>query len=46
MGSVCETLMEVVDHLMERGEKVGMIQVHLYRPFSLKHFLEGHSRHG
>ena len=40
MGSVCETLMEVVDHLMERGEKVGMIQVHLYRPFSLKHFLK------
>ena len=39
MGSVCEALMEVVDYLNERGEKVGMIQIHLYRPFSLKHFL-------
>ena len=37
MGSVCETLHEVVDYLTERGEKVGMIQVHLYRPFSAKH---------
>ena len=40
MGSVCETLTEVVDYLTERGEKVGFIQVHLYRPFSLKHLLE------
>ena len=40
MGSVCEALHEVVDYLNERGEKVGMIQVHLYRPFSLKHFLD------
>ena len=39
MGSVCEALKEVVDYLTERGEKVGMIQVRLYRPFSLKHFL-------
>ena len=39
MGSVCEALHEVVDYLVERGEKVGMMQVHLYRPFSLKHFL-------
>ncbi len=39
MGSVCEALREVVDYLTARGEKVGMIQVHLYRPFSLKHFL-------
>ena len=37
MGSVCETLHAVVDYLTERGEKVGMIQVHLYRPFSAKH---------
>ncbi|MBR0354081.1 MAG: pyruvate:ferredoxin (flavodoxin) oxidoreductase, partial [Oscillospiraceae bacterium] len=37
MGSVCETMMEVVDYLTERGEKVGMVQVHLYRPFSAKH---------
>ena len=38
MGSVCETLHEVVDYLNEQGEKVGMIQIHLFRPFSLKHF--------
>ena len=37
MGSVCETMMEVVDYLNARGEKVGMVQVHLYRPFSAKH---------
>ena len=37
MGSVCEAMMEVVDYLRERGEKVGMVQVHLYRPFSAKH---------
>ena len=39
MGSVCETMLEVVDYLTARGEKVGMIQVHLYRPFSAKHLL-------
>jgi pyruvate-ferredoxin/flavodoxin oxidoreductase len=39
MGSVCETLREVVDYLNEKGEKVGFIQVHLYRPFSARHFL-------
>ncbi|MBP3654262.1 MAG: pyruvate:ferredoxin (flavodoxin) oxidoreductase, partial [Oscillospiraceae bacterium] len=39
MGSACETLTEVVDYLMERGEKVGFIQVHLYRPFSVKDLL-------
>ncbi len=39
MGSVCETLLEVVDYLNARGEKVGMVQVHLYRPFSAKHLL-------
>ncbi|MBP3721147.1 MAG: pyruvate:ferredoxin (flavodoxin) oxidoreductase, partial [Clostridia bacterium] len=38
MGSVSDTVREVVDYLTERGEKVGFIQVHLYRPFSLKHF--------
>ncbi|MBR5343088.1 MAG: pyruvate:ferredoxin (flavodoxin) oxidoreductase [Oscillospiraceae bacterium] len=37
MGSVCETMMEVVDWLNARGEKVGMVQVHLYRPFSARH---------
>ena len=38
MGSVCEAAREVVTYLNERGEKVGLIQVRLYRPFSLKHF--------
>ena len=37
MGSVCETLIEVVDYLNACGEKVGMIKVHLYRPFSVKY---------
>ena len=40
MGSVCETLTEVVDYLVERGEKVGFIQVHLFRPFSMERLLE------
>ena len=39
MGSVCGTLGEVIDYLNAQGEKVGMIQVHLYRPFSVSHFL-------
>ena len=34
MGSVCETVKETVDYLNERGENVGLIEVHLYRPFS------------
>ncbi len=36
MGSVTETAAEVIDALNERGEKVGMIKVHLYRPFSIE----------
>ncbi len=39
MGSVCDTLTEVVDYLVERGEKVGFVQVHLYRPFSVERLL-------
>ena len=39
MGSVCEAAREVVDYLTGRGEKVGLIQVHLYRPFSMQHLL-------
>ncbi|NCB52588.1 MAG: pyruvate:ferredoxin (flavodoxin) oxidoreductase [Clostridia bacterium] len=39
MGSVGETAREVVDCLIKRGEKVGYLSVHLYRPFSVKHFL-------
>ncbi|HHV38627.1 MAG TPA: pyruvate:ferredoxin (flavodoxin) oxidoreductase [Tepidimicrobium sp.] len=38
MGSVTETIEETVDYLMEKGEKVGLIKVHLYRPFSDKYF--------
>ncbi len=37
MGSVTETLRECVDFLNERGEKVGVVTVHLYRPFSAKY---------
>ncbi len=40
MGSVTETLEEVVDYLNAKGEKVGVLKVHLYRPFSKKHFLD------
>ncbi|MBP5318776.1 MAG: pyruvate:ferredoxin (flavodoxin) oxidoreductase [Paludibacteraceae bacterium] len=39
MGSVTEAAREAIDYLMGKGEKVGMIAVHLYRPFSAKHFL-------
>lgn len=38
MGSVTETIDETVDYLMSKGEKVGVIKVHLYRPFSPKYF--------
>jgi len=40
MGSVTETIREVVDHKVANGEKVGVLVVHLYRPFSAKHFME------
>ena len=43
MGSVCETMREVVDYLTARGEKVGMVQVHLYRPFPAR-FRQDHHR--
>ncbi|MDX2454333.1 pyruvate:ferredoxin (flavodoxin) oxidoreductase [Desulfosarcina sp.] len=39
MGSSCETIEEVVDHLNARGESVGLVKVRLYRPFSAKHLL-------
>lgn len=39
MGSAAETAKEAVDYLMAKGEKVGLINVHLYRPFSAEHFL-------
>lgn len=40
MGSACETAQEVVDRLNADGEKVGLVQVFLYRPFSVKHLLD------
>ena len=39
MGSVTEAICETIDYLREKGEKVGVVRVHLYRPFSAKHFL-------
>lgn len=39
MGSVTETIKEVIDYKIANGEKVGMVGIHLYRPFSAKHFL-------
>jgi pyruvate-ferredoxin/flavodoxin oxidoreductase len=38
MGSITETTKEVIDFLRAKGEKVGLINVHLYRPFSSKYF--------
>ncbi|MBQ8098875.1 MAG: pyruvate:ferredoxin (flavodoxin) oxidoreductase [Bacteroidaceae bacterium] len=40
MGSVVEAAKEAIDHLVAKGEKVGIVSVHLYRPFSIKHFLK------
>ena len=40
LGSVSETAREVVDYLTARGEKVGYLQIHLYRPFSMEYFLK------
>lgn len=40
MGSSCETTEKVVNFLNSCGEKVGLVKVHLYRPFSVEHFLD------
>ena len=40
MGSVTETIREVIDYENANGQKVGMVAVHLYRPFSAKYFME------
>ena len=40
MGSACEAIREVIDYEAEKGNKLGMINVHLYRPFSLKYLKE------
>ncbi len=39
MGSVTQCIKEVIDDLRAKGEKVGLVSVHLYRPFSARHFL-------
>ena len=40
MGSLCDAAEETVDYLNARGEKTGLLSVHLYRPFSLKYFFK------
>ena len=40
MGSVTETIRETIDYLNNKGEKTGLIAVHLYRPFSPKYFFD------
>src|SRR5664280_2009610 len=40
MGSITETTKETIDYLAAKGEKVGVITVHLYRPFSSKYFFD------
>ena len=40
MGSVCETIEETIDYLTSKGEKVGLIKIHLYRPFPTDAFLK------
>jgi pyruvate-ferredoxin/flavodoxin oxidoreductase len=39
MGSITDTIKETIDYLGARGEKTGLISVHLYRPFSSKYFM-------
>ena len=39
MGSGCDAIEETIDYLTAKGEKVGLVKVHLYRPFSIEHFL-------
>ncbi len=40
MGSVCETIKETIDYLNSQGLEFGLLEVHLYRPFSTKYFLK------
>ena len=40
MGSVCGTIEETVDYFNAQGEKYGLVEVHLFRPFSAEHFLK------
>ncbi len=40
MGSVCDTIEETIDYLNSKGEKVGLVKVRLYRPFSMDNFMK------
>ena len=40
MGSVCETIKETIDYLSKKRNDLGLLEVHLYRPFSAKYFLK------
>lgn len=40
MGSACDAIRETVNYLTARGEKVGLVDVHLYRPISVEHLLQ------
>jgi len=40
MGSICDTIEETIDYLVAKGEKVGVVKVHLYRPFSSDYFFK------
>ncbi|MGL4949525.1 MAG: pyruvate:ferredoxin (flavodoxin) oxidoreductase, partial [Anaeroplasmataceae bacterium] len=40
MGSSCECIEEVIDYMTKNNEKVGLIKVHLYRPFSKEYFMK------
>lgn len=40
MGSITETIKETIDYLSEKGEKIGLVTCHLYRPFSSKYFFD------
>ncbi len=44
MGSGCEAIDETICHLMGKGEKVGVVKVRLYRPFSIEHFMQAMPR--
>ncbi len=40
MGSACDAIQETIDYLNAKGEKVGLLNVHLFRPFSIEHFIK------
>ncbi|MDR3541065.1 MAG: pyruvate:ferredoxin (flavodoxin) oxidoreductase [Desulfosporosinus sp.] len=40
MGSICDTIEETIDYLLAKGEKVGVVKVHLFRPFSSDYFFK------